>query len=41
MHLRFAPTAGDVYLDEVHVVDLEDDADVIPVCDFEAAELPG
>ncbi|MGI6416104.1 MAG: class I SAM-dependent methyltransferase [Thermoguttaceae bacterium] len=36
MHLRFGATPGDVYLDEVHVVDLEDNADVIPACDFEA-----
>jgi len=36
MHLRFGPTPGDVSLDDIRVVDLADNTDVIPVCDFES-----
>ncbi len=35
MHLRLGHTAGDVYLDNIQVVDLTSGAQTIPVCDFE------
>lgn len=35
LHLRFGSTPGDVYLDDIAVVDVEDGTDVIPACDFE------
>jgi len=35
MHFRFGSTAGDVYLDDIRVVDLEENTDVIPICSFE------
>ena len=38
MHLRFGPSAGDVFLDEIQVTDLTDKQDLIPLCDFEGGE---
>ena len=38
MHLRFGETAGDVFLDDIHVADVDGSGDVIPVCDFEAGD---
>ena len=35
MHLRFGSVPGDVYLDEIHVEDLDGPSDVIPACTFE------
>jgi len=34
MHLRFGHAPGDIYLDDIRVVDLADNADVVPLCDF-------
>ena len=36
MHFRFGQTPGEVYLDDIHVVDLDASKDLIPLCDFEA-----
>ena len=36
MHFRFGNKAGSVDLDDIHVVDLDDQRDVIPRCDFDA-----
>ena len=36
MHFRFGQTPGDVWLDDIHVRDLTDGQDVIPVQDFAA-----
>jgi len=36
MHLRFGPSAGDVYLDDIRVTDLATAGDVVPLADFEA-----
>jgi len=36
MHLRFGRAAGDVFLDDIRVTDLDAGADTIPLCDFEA-----
>ncbi|MFI5378948.1 MAG: beta-galactosidase [Tepidisphaerales bacterium] len=38
MHFRFGPTPGEVYLDDIHVVDLDTSKDLIPLCDFEAGQ---
>jgi len=38
MHFRFGPTAGDVFLDEIQVTDLDSREDLIPRCDFERGE---
>lgn len=35
MHFRFGQTPGDVYLDDIHVVDVDRPGDLIPTCDFE------
>jgi len=35
MHLRFGKKAGDVYLDDIRVVELATGREVIPLCDFE------
>ena len=35
MHFRFGPSAGVVRLDDLQVTDLNDQHDIIPVCDFE------
>ena len=35
MHFRFGTTPGDVYLDDIHVVDLDTGRDVFPKSDFE------
>jgi len=36
MHLRFGKAAGDVFLDDIRVTDLDAGTDTIPLCDFEA-----
>ncbi len=36
MHFRFGSTPGDIYLDDIRVVDLKDNTDVLPACDFES-----
>ncbi len=36
MHFRFGHTPGEVYLDDIHVVDLDASIDLIPLCDFES-----
>jgi len=36
MHFRFGDTPGDVFLDDIHVVDLDEKRDLIPRCDFES-----
>ena len=38
MHFRFGPSAGDIYLDDIRVVDLDTHRDVLPRCDFEKGE---
>src|SRR5258708_3426320 len=38
MHFRFGQVPGDVYLDDIRVVDAGDGHDVVPNCDFEAAQ---
>lgn len=35
MHFRFGHAPGDVYLDDIHVADLDGAIDLIPRCDFE------
>jgi hypothetical protein len=40
MHLRFGHAPGDIYLDNIHVRDLDTERDVIPQCDF-ASGLEG
>ncbi|MCX6903316.1 MAG: beta-galactosidase, partial [Verrucomicrobia bacterium] len=35
LHFRFGSTAGDVYLDDLRVADLDGSSDLIPTCDFE------
>ncbi len=39
MHFRFGPAAGDIYLDDVRVVDLDTGREVLPRCDFENGDL--
>jgi beta-galactosidase len=36
MHFRFNPWAGDIYLDNIHVVDIDSGRDTIANCDFES-----
>jgi hypothetical protein len=36
MHFRFGHTPGDIYLDDIRVTDLDENRDVVPVCDFES-----
>ena len=38
MHIRFGASPGDVYLDDIHVVDLDTGRDVFPVSDFEGGD---
>jgi len=38
MHLRFGNSPGDVYLDDIRVVDLDDGQEVFPASDFEDGE---
>ncbi len=38
MHLRFGHIPGDIYLDDIHVVDLNTGADVIPICNFDGGQ---
>jgi hypothetical protein len=35
MHFRFGSAAGDIYLDDIRVVDLDAQREVLPRCDFE------
>ncbi len=36
MHFRFGRTPGNIYLDDIRVTDLDENHDVVPVCDFES-----
>ena len=36
MHFRFGHELGDIFLDDIHVTDLDTGRDLIPRCDFEA-----
>ncbi len=38
MHLRFGPSAGDVFIDEIQVTEVGQKEDLIPLCDFEGGE---
>lgn len=38
MHLRFGPSAGEVLLDEIEVIDITTKTDLIPHTDFEAGQ---
>ncbi|MCX5684912.1 MAG: beta-galactosidase, partial [Planctomycetota bacterium] len=38
MHFRFGQTAGDIYLDDIRVVDLADGQSVFPAADFEGGQ---
>lgn len=38
MHFRFGQQAGDIYLDDIHVVDLDTGRDVLPTQDFTAPD---
>jgi len=38
MHLRFGQTPGDVYLDDIRVVEIATGREVIPRCDFEQGQ---
>jgi hypothetical protein len=36
MHFRFGNEPGDIFLDDIHVIDLDTGRDLIPRCDFES-----
>ena len=38
MHFRFGPAAGDVFLDDIEVNDVDAQSALVPRCDFEAGE---
>jgi hypothetical protein len=38
LHFRFGQLPGDVFLDDIRVVDIADGHDCIPTCDFEAGQ---
>ena len=38
MHFRFGQTPGDIYLDDISVVDMGSGENVMPVCDFEGGD---
>jgi hypothetical protein len=38
MHFRFGPSAGDIFLDEIEVTDVDVQSARVPLCDFEAGE---
>lgn len=38
MHLRFGPSAGDVFLDDIEVRDADSQSALVPLSDFEAGE---
>ena len=35
MHFRFGEKAGEIYLDDIEVIDLQTNSVLIPKCDFE------
>jgi beta-galactosidase len=38
MHFRFGSAPGDVYLDDIHIVEANTGRDVLPTCDFEGGQ---
>ena len=39
MHFRFGPSAGEVRLDDIHVMDFDEKRDIVPLCDFSDASV--